>query len=52
MNLFKFLGFLLISEAVTFKDLAEPFNVLKSSKEAGLLLKNIIQVLIMEKVCF
>ncbi|XP_034238219.1 eukaryotic translation initiation factor 4 gamma 1-like isoform X2 [Thrips palmi] len=41
-------GILLI-EAVTFKDLAEPLVVLKGSKEAGLLLKNIMQVLDKEK---
>lgn len=42
-------GFILLTEAVTFKDLAEPLNVLKGSKEAGLLLKYVIEVIVREK---
>lgn len=43
------IGHFLLTEAVTFKDLAEPMKVLKGSKDAGLLLKNIIQVLVKER---
>lgn len=43
-------AYILLTEAVTFKDLAEPLKVLKGSKESGELLKNIIQVIVKEKV--